>query len=107
MSYNALIAWLISDQGAHCVIMPMSSARFMWYCAFYDQPLARPFEFHTKEGAMGFVRNVNQLSMASFAIRKTIKFKSNLGRGRGWGGGGGREYVLASPSDTSQLSFAS
>ena len=82
MSYNALIAWLISDQGAHCVIMPMSSARFMWYCAFYDQPLARPFEFHTKDGAMGFMRNVNPLSMGSFAIRKTIKLKSNVGRGR-------------------------
>jgi len=89
MSYNALIAWLISDQGAHCVIMPMSSARFMWYCAFYDHADARPFEFRNKDGAMKFERNVNPLSMAPFAIRKTIKFKSNVGRGRGWGGGGG------------------
>jgi hypothetical protein len=98
MSYNALIAWLISDQGAHCVIMPMSSARFTWYAAFDDQPLARPFEWNTKEGAMGFMRNVNPLSMGSFAIRKTIKFKSNVGRGRGWGGGGGGGGICLSVS---------
>ena len=85
MSYNVLIAWLISDQGAHCVIMPKSSARFMWYCAFYDHADGRPFEFRNKDGAMKFVRNVNPLSMGSFAIRKTIKLKSNVGRGRGWG----------------------
>ena len=102
MSYNALIAWLISDQGAHCVIMPKSSARFMWYCAFYDHADARPFTFRNKGGAMLFKRRAaGFLSMDPFSIRKTIQFKGNVGRG--WGEGG---YVLASPSDTSQLSFA-
>ena len=95
MSYNVLIAWLISDQGAHCVIMPKSSARFMWYCAFYDHAGARPFEFRSKGGAIKFVRNHNPLSMAPFAIRKTIKFKSNVGRGMGWGGGGGGGICLS------------
>ena len=91
MFYNVLIAWLISDQGAHLsvdpflriVIMPKSSARFMWYCAFYDHADARPYEFRNKGGAMKFERNHHDwLSMAPFAIRKTIKFKGNVGRGR-------------------------
>jgi hypothetical protein len=91
------------DPFLHIVIMPKSSARFMWYCAFYDHADARPFTFRNKGGAMLFKRRASGfLSMAPFSIRKTIQFKGNVGRG--WGEGG---YVLASPSDTSQLSFAS
>jgi hypothetical protein len=78
----------------------------MWYCAFHDHADARPFIFRNKGGAMKFKRRASGfLSIAPFSIRKTIQFNGNVGRGRVWGEGGG--YVLASPSDTSQLSFAS
>ena len=110
MSYNDLIAWLISDQGAHLsvgpflriVIMPKSSARFMWYCASHDHPESRPLNFCNKGDAIMFMRKHNgclrhpqdyglgvQLHPLSFGIRKTIKFKRNVGRGRVCGGGGG------------------
>ena len=98
MFYNVLIAWLMSDQGAHLsvdpflriVIMPKSSARFMWYCAFADQPDARPFQFRNKVGAMQFMRrNCGTPLIGTYTIRKTIEFKGHVGRGKGWGGGGG------------------
>ena len=81
MSYNVLIAWLISDQGAHLsvdaflriVIMQKSSARFMWYCAFFDQPDARPFQFRNKVGAMQIMRRGQADRAVAVWVRSPIR----------------------------------
>ena len=86
------------DPFLHVVIMPKSSARFMWYCAFHDHPESRPLNFCNKGDAIMFMRKHNGClrhpqdyglcvtTMVTFAMRKTIKFKSNVGRGCGGGG---------------------
>ena len=78
------------------VIMPKSSARFMWYCAFVDHRVLsnfgtrRPYQFRNKVGAMQFMRrNCGTPLIGTYTIRKTIEFKGHVGRGKGWGGGGG------------------
>ena len=100
----------LSNPFLRIVIMPKSSARFMWYCAFVDHRVLStfgtrsPYQFRNEVGAMQFMRrNYPTPFIGTYTVRKTIGFKGHVGRGKGCGGRRG-EYVLASPSDTSQLS---
>jgi len=78
----------LSNPFLRIVIMPKSSARFMWYCAFVDHRVLStfgtrsPYQFRNKVGAMQFMRrNYPTPFIGTYTVRKTIGFKGHVWEG--------------------------